>query len=258
MKTYKDNFLAYFKKWSHHWTTDNKKSEHYFETSSTLIILFGVFGVINFPVFHFIFKGINSTEYHDFNLRMVAGFLCFTLALLRLWPKQLKKILPIYWYVCVLYCIPFLGTYFYLMNQESNIWLVNVILGLFWMILVLDWISFTILLPLGIFIGYQYYAYNSDIIYINSSNFELTVINIIWVIITSLIFAQKRDSVHYEVISLNQKLDSLTHALNDALIQKTKALLLKDEFIRNLSHEVRTPLTGIVSVGSYLASNWDS
>ncbi|MDX2050390.1 MAG: HAMP domain-containing sensor histidine kinase, partial [Rickettsiaceae bacterium] len=46
--------------------------------------------------------------------------------------------------------------------------------------------------------------------------------------------------------------------LNDALIQKTKALLLKDEFIRNLSHEVRTPLTGIVSVGSYLASNWDS
>ncbi|MDX2050649.1 MAG: ATP-binding protein [Rickettsiaceae bacterium] len=44
--------------------------------------------------------------------------------------------------------------------------------------------------------------------------------------------------------------------LNDALRQKTRALALKDEFIRNLSHETRTPLTGIVSLSEFLSRNW--
>ena len=45
-----------------------------------------------------------------------------------------------------------------------------------------------------------------------------------------------------------QKSDYLSHKLDDQTIELKKSLELKQEFLRNLEHEARTPITSISTI----------
>ena len=54
-----------------------------------------------------------------------------------------------------------------------------------------------------------------------------------------------------------EKSDYLAHKLDDQKTELRKSLELKQEFLRNLEHEARTPITGISSMGQVLWDNYD-
>ena len=54
-----------------------------------------------------------------------------------------------------------------------------------------------------------------------------------------------------------QKSDYLSHKLDDQTVELKKSLELKQEFLRNLEHEARTPITGISTMGQVLWESYD-
>lgn len=174
-------------------------------------------------------------HYDDFILRCIATFLCLFLALKRHWPSFLKPILPFYWYCTVTFCLPFYATYVLLQTPSSNSWGLNIILGLFWLIIILDWISFTIVLFLGTISAFIVHGLQGGTFPTNIS-WEV-FINIFWVVITSLLFLRKKeDSAQEKAYALEILIGAIAHEMRTPLFSlSNKAQALK----RNLPLLVR-------------------
>ncbi|MDX2049617.1 MAG: hypothetical protein SFT93_00340, partial [Rickettsiaceae bacterium] len=221
--------------------------------------LFGILMSINYILYFFIFDYGTSNQNLSLTLRLIASTLCIPLIFEKFSEKNSDLFRNIYWYFTVCYCLPFFFSFKTLLHELSSVWLMNSVSAAFLMILVVDIWVFYILLFIGVSLALGCYRYGFGLEIIQTSD-PITIFDIVAtyfaIIIIGSVFAYKRQefdrkkNIYIESINkLNHKLDSLVHKrteeLRDALIQKTKALLLKDEFIRNLSHEVRTPLTGI-------------
>lgn len=59
---------------------------------------------------------------------------------------------------------------------------------------------------------------------------------------------------HEEIQIANE---SLEQHVADRTVQLEKALAAKSEFLRNISHEIRSPMVGIVTTSDILANDWD-
>jgi len=81
--------------------------------------LFGWFGVITYPLYHFLWGVIyqESGVSTDIGLRLIATLLCTLLVFVEQWPKALRQFLPIFWYITILYCLPFLFSF--LIHEQS-------------------------------------------------------------------------------------------------------------------------------------------
>src|SRR3989338_6829064 len=123
------------------------------EESQAPYFIFGLFGLINYPTFYIVWKDFMPNEYNNLILRLIATVLCLPLICHTRWPNGLKVYLPLYWYITVLYCLPFFGTFMFLMNHGSSTWFLNGMLVLFLLILIVDWLTFFILLLFGIILG---------------------------------------------------------------------------------------------------------
>lgn len=198
------------------------------------IVTFGVFGAINFPLFYLIWFLYGEGEFTNLSLRLIAFLLCIPLILKNYWPKKLVQYLPLYWYLTVFYTLPFFGTYMFLTHHGSTIWLTNGMVGLFWLILVVDWLSFTILLPLGVIVGILAFLLTGHSIYFVSPNMTGTLVNYLWAIVIAAAFSHNREK-----------------------LQKAK-LHGMEILSASIAHELRTPIraisSGASSIKKYLRS----
>lgn len=199
------------------------------EYSEGLMVMFGLFGLINYPAFYIYFHYFIGAPNDDFTIRLIATIFCLTLVLKNHWPTCMKKYVPFYWFFTVLFCIPFFSTYQFIASQFSPEWTVNIILGLFWLILILDWASFAIILPLGICLAILLYKFShSTFPHLQPHLFSEISSNIGWTLLTSLFFSRKKE------IMVNQKFETLV------------------TFSASIAHELRTPLRTIASISTYL------
>ncbi|MGV8949113.1 MAG: hypothetical protein ACOH2E_07125 [Candidatus Paracaedibacter sp.] len=106
-------------------------------------------------------------------------------------------------------------------NINSVSWFIKVTLGLLWLALITDWITFLILLPAGILAGWLVHYLMSDPIKINMSIMIEPFINYIWAILIVAIFSRNKQNIEQEKL----------------LAMKTLA--------GTVAHEMRTPFLGI-------------
>lgn len=203
-----------------------KRLDRRLDETGAPIITFGIFGAINFPLFYLIWLMYGEGEFTNLTMRVIVFLLCIPLILKNYWPAELKKILSIYWYSTVLFSLPFFGTYMFLIHHASTIWLTNAMVGLFWLILVVDWLSFTILLPLGVALGIAVFLLQGNPIYFESENITGTFLNYLWAIVIAAVFAHNREK-----------------------LQKAK-LHGMETLSASIAHELRTPLRAITSGAS--------
>lgn len=196
---------------------------HHSENSRSVMTLFGIFGLVNYPVFYVFWKYYSDSGYDDIYPRSIAIILCFLLAFNKFWPTGMRPALPLYWYLTVMYCLPFYGTYAFLMNHASYSWTLNIILGLFWLVIVLDWVSFAIILPIGAALGLLFYRLTAGAFEVNEPNVITTLINVLWVIITTSLFVRRKEIFNQEKLETMKLLASA------------------------IAHELRTPLRAISS-----------
>lgn len=180
--------------------------------------LFGLFGLVNYPLFYFFWKIMPDSRYDDIFLRIVSTLLCLGLFLNERWPDKLKSFLILYWYLTITFCLPFMGTYLFLENNASSSWMLNSTLGIFLMLFVLDWISFTIILPCGVGLGVLAYYITGKEFIISEANFLSTIANISWVVIVALLFSRKKDLIRKEKeIVLNLTAGAIAHEMRTPL-----------------------------------------
>lgn len=185
-------------------------------------LAFGIFGFINYPGSYFFWHEVVVQEYNPLSLRVIAAILCLPLIFHKKWPPALKRFLPLYWYLTILYCLPFFGTFMLLMNHISNEWLMNMVLGLFLFILLVDWLMFTFLLLLGVAaawivflsVGGQFYILSKDAL-------SLAFYMYFFAIAIGIIFSRSKEK------------------LADEKVQSMKLIAT------SIAHELRTPLRAI-------------
>lgn len=157
---------------------------------------FGIFGVINYPLSFVMWQSITPQNYTSFIIRMIITLLCIPLIFAKQWPERFKPHLPIYWYLVVLVSLPFFGVFMLLKNQLSAPWLMNEMLGLFLFILLVDWLSFIVLLILGASMGWLFYMLAvPDSSYISIQELLLATYMYILVVLIGVIFSRNKENM---------------------------------------------------------------
>lgn len=209
----------------------NKHIDENTEKATYQIIPFGILGFFTFPVFYFLVSENFPEQYENLPLRVLASLLCFPLMFKNYWPTRLKEYLPIYWYTVILYTLPFFFTFMLLKNGLSQVWLMNAMQLVFFLILIVDWLSFIILIILGSMLAFITFYINGGV-FSSSSPFSGELISFIVAIFIGAVFSRSKSKLEAE---------------------KFEAL---QSFGATVAHELRTPLNaiqnGVAGVKVYL------
>lgn len=217
---------------------------------------FGCFGLINYVVPYFMWSGssligIDVAIYS----RLLGGILAGSILFYEIWPETYKKYLPLYWYFVLMYCLPFTSTFMLLDNDFSVEWLINQGLAILLLAVLVDWLMFIVISGVGSFIGYVLFALlHESSVHFHASAFDLNLVvyGYTFIAVIGAVFSRNKQFIHQKVVEL----------LNDKVKERTahlrEALEIKKRFLNNISHEVRTPLQGIIAISSELGSRWDA
>jgi len=185
---------------------------------------FGVFAIVTYLLFYFIWKFISPTGYENLNLRLLAVFLAIPLTSKKVWPKNSGCLLPLYWYLTLTYSLPFLFTYFLLKNNFSISSVMNGFTVMVLLILLLDMPALLSVLFLGISFGVLCYFIQPHHLNVQI-NLGVVFVTYLCTLIFGCIFSHKKESLH------RQRLNGVKEGMNDIL--------------SIIAHEIRTPLFAI-------------
>ncbi len=189
---------------------------------------FALFGIINYPLFYIFAYHINRQDYTNLTMRLIAGVLCLALLLKDAWPDKLKLALPAYWYLTLIYCLPFFHTYLLFKNHGSPMWQLHIMLVLYMLILVVDWLSFAIILLIGTLIAWAIYSITDGTIIVIGKNIPAAICTYIFAIVIGALFSRSRLHIR-ENSKLKKHLQGMTTVAS------------------SIAHELRTPLASIRS-----------
>ena len=85
----------------------NNKINKHAEGCAYPYITFAIFGIITYPFYYWLWYVSTTTGYDNLSLRLVVVVMCVILALKNYWPEKLQNYFALYWYITLLYCLPF-------------------------------------------------------------------------------------------------------------------------------------------------------
>lgn len=130
---------------------------------STRHLYFGLVAGFGYPLYYVVWQVLFPQPYETLGLRLAGSVVFIPIILSRLWPQPLKRFFPLYWYLALVFALPFFFTYMLLMNNGSTVWLLSTLVGLFVMILLLDWINLLVHITLGVACAVLAYHFTSGV-----------------------------------------------------------------------------------------------
>ncbi|MBM3161983.1 MAG: response regulator [Chlorobi bacterium] len=101
--------------------------------------------------FYFLFKYVFGLPYENAAIRFAAALLSFSVLFRKQFPEQLQKYFPYYWHFSIIFVLPFIFTFYLLMNNFHELWLYWEIFMLFILITyVPNWLIFLVDLFIGV------------------------------------------------------------------------------------------------------------
>ena len=192
---------------------------HFFEPR---ILAFSIVAIIAFPLYYFVWHDMFPQPYENLSLRLAGSAIFVPFLFFRIWPHWLRRYLSIYWYLAILYGLPFFFTFMLLKNGGSTAWLLSTLIAIFLMILLLDWLNLLIQSAVGGGIAWIAYSMTSDVSHVNTISPESIPIYLFAIILGSI--------ANYSAEILQK--------------ERLRAML---STASNIAHELRTPLLGIKS-----------
>lgn len=125
-------------------------------------VALGTIGIVTFPLYYWIWSSIFPQPYENLWLRLIGSLLFLPLVFSERWPSAWKRHLPTLWYFAILYSLPFFFTFMLLKNDSAEVWVASVVVALFVMALLLDWLSLIVLFVLGTLMAWILYAATTD------------------------------------------------------------------------------------------------
>ncbi|MGB4191801.1 MAG: HAMP domain-containing sensor histidine kinase [Rickettsiales bacterium] len=140
----------------------------------------------------------------------------------------------------------------------------NSVSATFFMIILLDLKQFIRLFSIGVTLGLtlHHYILHNAITYVPKEIFLKDIIaTYIAVIVIGSLFAPNKESIENERERNTNKIKKLNNSLEIKVKNRTKelekALSAKGEFLNNISHEIRTPVSGFMAISEGLEEHWN-
>jgi len=177
----------------------------------------------------------------------------------KLWPLEFKeKYIGFIYTLSVFIGLSFVSSFLALISKFSEISLVIFILNLTIIGILMTWQITLIMIVLGVLLSlmcYEFYIGETPELVSELYTLKLKIIYILFMVGGFLLTFLKPKQEQYNLIE--EKSDYLEHKADDQKKELIKLQELKNEFLRNLEHETRTPITGITSLGQVLWDNYD-
>ncbi|MDP3270170.1 MAG: HAMP domain-containing sensor histidine kinase [Legionella sp.] len=200
---------------------DDSMQRSLFNSAHQLIAV-GAIGFFGFPLFYFVWVFWFPQPYENLELRLIGSMLGLVLMLTPYWRNQYKKYVSWYWFFTLLFTLPFFFTFMFLMNQANAISAMSLLCSVFLLVLLVDLLSLSIVLVLGVLFALIAYALFSTQMYFGEEHIEMSLVILFTVLAGS--------TLNYKTAMLQQ--------------QKLAGVAAAAGMI---AHELRTPLLGIKS-----------
>lgn len=148
-------------------------------------------------------------------LRICAGLGCIALGLNHIWKEEFKKkYLPFCFHFIMMCSLPSLSTYAYLVSPIDEVVMLSGILSIFSVALLVDWLTFTIVIFAGFIIGnlaYMLFAFmaEQDIIYKGAIVGELIYLLLASIMSLILYLVQERQRIKQKHAAIIDRLTGL-------------------------------------------------
>ncbi len=198
------------------------KSTH---TAEPMMILAGIFGFIGFPFYYMVWHYLYPQPYESLALRLSASLLCLGLALKNKWPAFLRPFLVFYWYIIIIYGLPFFFTYISLRNQFNLVSLMADMAGLFLLIYLENWLNIIIMIIIGSGLAFLvYYLQTPTVDFANQLNGSYAFV-ILFVLAIVIVFAKGKDTAEKRKLKVMASIGSVTS---------------------QVAHDIRSPIAAIL------------
>ena len=218
---------------------------------------FGIFCIIStictmYSMSYFDKDG-NLLLLYESMLILSIGFMTFPI-----WPQSLKKdvIIQTLWNFGIFYLLIFSSSFFLILGNFNHLQFLVFAINIIVTAILTRWNLALSMILIGIYLSSKFYKFYTGMneIYIN--------IDSTWFILYSLLLGGATIIV---LLKPKQEQEELSEERADHLIDQIsyhqqeleKALKLKNEFIRNVSHEYHAPMTGVISTAETLWEGYD-
>jgi len=203
------------------------------DTISNNLWAIGLVGVIGFPLYYPVWVYLLPQPYENLYLRLLGSALCLGLALNSYWSTAARKWLPLYWHLCVFYCLPFYFSFMYLMNHGSQVSVLSALTGAFLLIMVVDWIALLMHALIGLLAGWLVFSWVAPGTPIPETSPEFLAI-LLFAFVGGAVFSYRKGVIER---------------------QRTEGMVVAAGII---AHELRTPLASINLVAQGMANSHDA
>jgi Na+/proline symporter len=176
-------------------------------------VSFGLFMSFNYMMPYFISD--NRSINDIFVLKLIGACLCVGLLLQPYWSTYFyDKFFHLYWNLTLLYCLPFSTSLFYILNNGTTFWVVNLAFSIMLLMALLDWKSFIIIGTFGTSLAMLYAKHNFIIPHLNYAKTYDLVYVLFYSILISYLFFRKKQLKFDQVAKDNTYLATLSKDLS--------------------------------------------
>jgi Na+/proline symporter/signal transduction histidine kinase len=177
----------------------------------------------------------------------------------KLWSPNFKeKYIGLIFFISVFVGLGFVSSFLALISKFSQISLVIFILNLTIIGILMSWQTTLVIIISSVslsWFSYQFYIGTTPDIAIELYNLKLKIIYVLFLVSSFLLAFLKPKQEMHELSE--QRADHLSEQVHDIDEELKKSVEVKNEFLRNLEHEARTPIVGITTMGQVLFENYD-
>lgn len=218
--------------------------------------LFGCFAIFNFVIPYFFWSQADLPFAHTIlYLRLFAAILCFLLIIKGYFSRHILLYMPVYWHLTILYCLPFYTMMMLYLHPNSLLWFVNFNASLFLMGILVDWLSYILLLCMGCGIAtllfYTICPTNCLVFLLSEPDYIYAALYmVLFSALVALLFLRAKEKRQKGTVEL---LERRAQERDEHL---EKALSARRDFLNNISHEIRIPIQAITAIARGLVEQW--
>ena len=223
---------------------------------------FGVFGIISTICTMYYISGIPELKTQKSLLYIYESMLVLSVSIAThpVWPNSLKKDLAIQfiWNVGIFYLLIVCSSFFVMLSNFGSLETVVFTINLIVVAILIRWKGAILMITVGLYLGSKWYKYYTGFSIekvepgIKSSSFILYAFLLI---ATAVIIFLKPKQEYQELTE--EKAEHLASTMDYKDGELQKALTLKNEFIRNVTHEYHAPMTGVINTAEALLSGYE-
>ena len=119
------------------------------EDAEPRLFFFGLFGVVGYPLYYFVWDVVFPQEYENLGLRIACMCVATPALLIRYWPRSAHRYVALYWYIAILFCVAFFFTFMTLKNHVNTVWSGSLVVAVLLVALLFDIANAILMLVLG-------------------------------------------------------------------------------------------------------------